>query len=333
MMSKRHFEWRAPVFAAAVVAVLCCGAALAEDLFEGAPAAPPGYENHKQAQLAVMLGKVERVEEPETVPEGLVFHDDLEFAAPEGKPLTLDLYVPEDAETPPPVMLFIHGGGWSKGNKEDYAFYNIAFAKRGYATASTQYRLSPEYHFPAAIQDVKCAIVWLKTHAEAYGFDASRMVLIGGSAGGHLSLLAGYSQDPALECPDTPEGVDTRVQGIVNIYGVVDCTTPVAQEAHQVNDFIGKPYSEAADMYALSSPIHHLDKDDPPTLTFHGTIDELVPVSQADTLHQKLDKLGVVNYYDRIEGWPHSMDVAKPINDRCRYIVARFLEKHLPLNP
>jgi acetyl esterase/lipase len=241
--------------------------------------------------------------------------------------------VPTDAAKPPPVLLLIHGGGWSKGKKEDLAFYNIVFAELGYATASVQYRLSPGHRFPAAIQDVKCAMVWLKNNGEAMGFDASRMVLMGGSAGGHLALLAGYSQDSALECSGTPGAVDTRVAGIVNLYGVVDCTTPVAQEARQVLDFIGKPYPEAEAVYAQASPMHHLDKSDPPTLTFHGTIDELVPVSQADDLHVRLDELGIPNYYDRVEGWPHSMDLAQPINDRCRFIIERFLEKHLPLTP
>jgi len=300
------------------------------ELFEGAPPAPPGYENHMLARAAVLGGKVPAMKLDTTIPETIAFHDDVEYATPEGLSLSLDIYVPKESDTPPPVLLFVHGGGWSGGKKEDYAFYNIHFAKLGYATASTQYRLTPDHTFPDQIHDVKCAIAWLREHDDDYGFDASRMVLIGGSAGGHLSLLAGYSQDPDLECA-AAGGVDTRVQGIVNLYGVVDNTTPVAQAARQVKRLIGKPYAEAAETYALSSPITHLDKDDPPTLTFHGTIDELVPISQADTLHERLDELGVVNYYDRIEGWPHTMDLAKPINDRCRYIVERFLEKHLPL--
>jgi acetyl esterase/lipase len=176
-------------------------------------------------------------------------------------------------------------------------------------------------------------MVWLKEHGEVYGFDGDRMVLMGDSAGGHLALLAGYSQDPALACPNKPVGPEPIVKGIVNLYGVVDCTTPVAQAAYQVQDFIGKPYSEGAELYAQSSPIHHLDASDPPTLTFHGTIDELVPIWQADALHRKLDNLEVTNYYDRIEGWPHSIDLVQPLCDRFCYITERFLNTHLPVKP
>ena len=309
--------------------------ALAEavDLFDGAPPVPPGYATHAEAREALKTGAVAKVEDRKEVPEGITLYDDVVYSSPGGTPLSLDLYVPENAKTPPPTLLFIHGGGWTAGKKEDFSLYCIAFAERGYATATMDYRLSPAYHFPNAIHDVKCAIVWLRTHEKDYGIDASRMAALGDSAGGHLSLLAGYSQDPALECPDAPEGVDTRLQAIVNLYGVVDCTVPVAQEARQVTDFIGKSYAEGAERYALASPIRHLDKSDPPTLTIHGTIDELVPIEQADTLHERLDELGIENYYDRIEGWPHSLDLAQPLFERCVYDTARFLEEHLPLKP
>ena len=302
----------------------------AEELFEGAPPAPPGYEDHRAAQTAVLTGKVATVDADIDLPENIAFHDDLVYATRDGMELQMDLYVPKNAKTPPPVLMFIHGGGWRAGKKEDYRYYNIKFAERGYATASVQYRLLPDHIFPAAIHDVECGIAWLAGNGADYGYDGSRMVVLGGSAGGHLSLLAGYNQDASLECPDGTEA-ETTIAGIVNIYGVVDCTTPTAQAAHQVNSFIGKPYDEAKETWELSSPIHHLDKNDPPTLTIHGTIDELVPIRQADMLHEKLDELGIPNYYDRVEGWPHTMDLVKDINDRCRYIIGKFLDKHLPL--
>lgn len=304
----------------------------ATDLFDGAPAAPPGYETHTAAQAAVISGKVPAVTQREEVPDSIAFHDDLVFAKPGGKALSLDLFVPKEASNPP-LLVFIHGGGWRGGKKEDLALYTIGFAESGYATASIQYRLSPEFKFPAAIQDVHCALGWLQEQASSYGFDGTRMVLLGGSAGGHLALLAGYNNDDELECPDGANIEPGTVKGIVNLYGVVDCTTPIAQAAYQVQDFIGKSYDEAAETYAQASPMLHLDAGDPPTLTFHGTIDELVPIAQADRLHEKLDELDIVNYYDRVEGWPHSMDLAKPVNDRCQYVIRRFLEIHLPLEP
>jgi acetyl esterase/lipase len=299
-------------------------------LFEGAPPAPPGYADYLKARAAVLTGKVAIMTQPKTIPDSIQVTKDIVYASPGGVDLKLDVFSPTDLrDTPKPILLFIHGGGWTKGQKEDYLFYNVDFAQKGYVTASMQYRFSPEYRFPSAVQDVKCAIAWLKEHAPEIGGDPDRMALIGGSAGGHLALMGGYVSDPALHCPDLPNGVDTRVRVVVNFYGVVDCTTPAAQTASEVTRFIGKSYADAPEQYALASPLYHLTKDDPPTLTFHGTVDELVPVAQAVTLHKRLDELGIPNYFDRIEGWPHTMDLAKPINDRARYIMEKFFEKHL----
>jgi acetyl esterase/lipase len=298
------------------------------DIFEGAPAAPPGYETHLLAQGAVLSGKIEAVKEPESVPDTVTFYDDVEYANRDGLSLSIDVFVPKGTTKPTTTLVFIHGGGWSGGNKEDYLYYNLKMAELGYVSASVRYRLSQEAKFPAAVQDVNCAIAFLRKNAETYHIDPENMIAIGGSAGGHLSLMAGYSQDPALECP---EGGDSSVQGVINFYGVVDCTVPVAIEAPQVNNFIGASYEDAPDKYKQNSPLFHLDANDPITLTFHGTIDELVPIAQADVLHDKLDELGITNYYDRIDGWPHSMDVAKPINDRACYIIEKFLAKHFPM--
>ncbi len=334
MITMRHIEsYKRSILGLIFAVVFLPGAFAVKEasIFEGAPAAPPGYEDFQKAHAAVLSGKVPAINQAPTVPSDIEFRRGIVYASPGGVDLQLDLFLPAKTETSQPILLFVHGGGWRKGKKEDYLYYNIEFAKLGYVTASMQYRLSPEHHFPAAVQDVKCAIAWLKKNSAEINGDPGRVALIGGSAGGHLSMMGGYAQDPALDCPDLPEGLDTRVRAVVNLYGVADCTAPVAQTAQSVIDFIGKPYADAPEAYTQASPMHHLDKADPPTLTFHGTVDELVPVAQSDDLHKKLDGLGIPNYYDRIEGWPHTMDLAQPINDRCRYIMQRFFEKHLNL--
>jgi acetyl esterase/lipase len=321
-----------PILALAGLSIHSDGA-LAESLFDGAPAVPPGYADHEEAEKALETGEVAYVELPTTVPEGIALHDDVLYAVHEGVSLTLDLYVPDDAEVPPPVVLLVHGGSWSKGKKEDAVYFSVEIAKMGYATAAVQYRLAPEHAFPEAIQDVMCAMAWLKEHAGANGYDGDRIALMGDSAGGHLAMLAAYSQDPALTCPAKPEGAEPAVKAVVNLYGITDFTTPVAQGAYQVQDFMGKMYDDAPELWEQASPIHHLDANDAPTLTFHGTIDELVPLAQADALHQKLDELHVTNYYERVEGWPHSMDIVKPLCERFCCVIERFLNRHLPLRP
>lgn len=299
------------------------------DIFAGAPAAPPGYDTYEAARAAVMKGEVKAINAAPEIPDSISVTKDIPYHSGGDPRQALDLFVPKNLDAPAPLLVFIHGGGWRAGNKGDYLSYNVHFAELGYVTASVGYRLSPANHFPSAVQDVKCAIAWLREHAKENHIDPERVAVVGGSAGGHLALMAGYANAPELECPDAPKGVSTRVQAVVNFYGVVDCTVQRAIEAREVQDFIGKPYSEAKEAYESASPLIHLTKDDPPTLTFHGTIDELVPIGQADTLHAKLTELGIPNYYDKVVGWPHSMDVAKPVNDRCRYIMEKFFEAHL----
>lgn len=304
---------------------------IAQDIFAGAPPVPPGYATAEETRAALQSGKVARFSPPQLNPERVAVSKDVVYATPEGMALKLDVFVPKEAGEPRPLLLFIHGGGWSGGKKENYLHYNLHFAELGYVTASVQYRLAPEHRFPKAIQDVFCALAFLREHAATYKIDPKQVALVGGSAGGHLALLAGYAKDPALACPEAASEVAEPVQAVVNIYGVVDCTPVYAQKAPQVLRFLGKAYEEAPELYRQVSPLFHLTHDAPPTLTFHGTIDELVPVEQADILHAALEKLGVPNYYDRIEGWPHSMDVAQPINDRVRYVTEKFLAIHLPL--
>jgi len=85
-------------------------------------------------------------------------------------------------------------------------------------------------------------------------------------------------------------------------------------------------------LYQKASPIHFITEDDPPTLIFQGTIDELVPVRQSDLLKKKLDGVGVPNEYHRLTGWPHTMDVAEPVNRYCQHYMNAFFEKYIPIS-
>lgn len=301
------------------------------DILSGGPPIPPGYTSHDEVMKAVVSGKVKLVKAPETLPEAVIEHKDIEYARVGDRSLTLDLYAPKHVEKPAPVLVFIHGGGWQQGNKSDYRVYTIDYAAKGYVAATISYRLRQEALFPAAVHDVKAAVRWIRANADAYGIDPDKIALIGGSAGGHLSMLAGYSDAPELEGETANPRPSTRVQAVINFYGPSDLTTEHARTAPEVTAFLGADFNTAPSLFALASPISHLSKDDPPTLTFHGTLDQLVPVAQADALHAKLTELGVPNVYDRIEGWPHTLDAAVEINRHCQGVMDRFLAKYLPL--
>lgn len=137
----------------------------------------------------------------------------------------LDLYVPNGAASPVPLIVFIHGGGWQSGDKQlGPNSYPLRYARSGYAVASINYRLSDEAIFPAQIYDTKAAIRWLRANAAQYNLDATRIGAWGPSAGGHLASLLGTSND-VTDLEGTLGGNtqhSSRVQAVVDWYGPID---------------------------------------------------------------------------------------------------------------
>jgi acetyl esterase/lipase len=297
----------------------------------GTPAPPPGYATPWLAFVDVGLGHIQPIPFDEPVPSGITQQKDVEYGRLGDRPLVLDLYRPTSSEgMPVPGLLFVHGGAWAGGEKEIFHYYCLRFAERGYVVGTVGYRLAGEAKFPAAIEDVKCAIRWMRANAAPLGVDPNRIGIMGGSAGGHLALLAAYApNDPALEGSGGHAGVSTAVQAVVSFYPPSDLTTDFTRHHDAVVGFLGAPYEEAPERYTLASPLHHLDAGDPPTLLIHGTVDNVVPVEQSDLLAEKLIALGIPYGYDRLEGWPHAMDAAQSVNDRCVALMADFFARHL----
>jgi len=297
---------------------------------EKAPQPPSGYRSMNWIKAAVALKLEKLVDTKPEVPDSIEAFRNLTYNKLGDRELQLDIYRAKSTPTPAPLLIFIHGGAWKSGQRNDYLVYLLAFAAKGYVTATVSYRLSKEAVYPAAVQDVTCALRWLKQHSETYGIDRHRIALIGGSAGGHLAMMVGYAHDSGAFSGDcTADSVDDRVQAVVNIYGPCDLTTPFAISSSVVVKFLGSNYSDAPATYQQASPLSWLSADDPPTCIFHGTIDEVVPVSQSDTLKTHLDRLAIANAYHRLKGWPHTMDLSAKVNAYCVYHMHDFLQKHL----
>jgi acetyl esterase/lipase len=299
-----------------------------------APPIPKGYSDEQTIRTAILLGQVKLVDAANvSVPDNVEEILGVEYGTGGNRKLQLDLYLPKGRTKPTPAIIFIHGGAWKSGKRSDMKFYCVKFAEKGYVTATVTYRLMDEAPFPAAVHDVKCAVRWVRANAAKYQVDPNRIAVSGNSAGGHLSMMIGYSDDPSLEGNGGNGGVSSRVSAVVDFYGPTDLTTDFAREQKLVEDFMGgKTFDEAPDMYKLASPLFHLTKDDPPTLIFHGTIDSTVPIVQADKLAEKLKELGIDYVYERYEGWPHVMDLAEAVNRRCVYQMEQFFKKHIPLD-
>lgn len=298
------------------------------------PKPPKGYPSTHALELAFLRGRLDlfdlEAEAKKPVPEGIRETLDVEYGRVGDRPLVLDLFTPKNLTKPVPAILFFHGGGWSKGDKADYRFYAVHFAQQGYVVASVGYRLKKEALYPAAIEDTKCAVRYVRAHAEELHVDPDRIAVIGGSAGGHLAMMIGYSSDvSSLEGTGGWPDTSSAVRVVVDLYGPTDFTTPYARTHKTTTSYIGKSYEEAPKLYEEISPLFHLDESDPPTLIFQGTLDDLVPVTQSDRLAQHLEALGIPVWYDRIDGWPHTMDITRPVNDHVKTVVSAFFEQYL----
>jgi len=298
------------------------------------PPIPQGYADEQTVMSAILLGRIKLIDAKNiSLPDNVEEILNIEYGAGGERKLQLDLYLPKGRAKVTPAIIFIHGGAWKSGKRSDMKFYCVKFAEKGYVTATITYRLMGEASFPAAVHDVKCAVRWLRANAARYQVDQEHIAVSGNSAGGHLSMMIGYSDDPALEGTGGNNAVSSRICAVVNFYGPTDLTTDFAKEQELVKEFVGgKTFAEAPDAYKLASPLFHLTKDDPPTLIFHGTIDSTVPIVQADKLADKLKELGIDYVYERYDGWPHAMDLAEAVNRRCVYQMEQFFKKHIPID-
>jgi acetyl esterase/lipase len=292
------------------------------------PRPPHGYPSETLLKTAYVLGMIKLIDTNPAVPEDLAVHRGIIYTVADTIPLRLDIYQKKNLHKAAPTLLFIHGGAWVKGKREDYLPYLIWFAEKEYVTITVSYRLSRTAPFPAAVEDVKCAVRWIKTHARQYGIDPERIALVGGSAGGHLALMAAYSEENEFRgtCSDT---ATAHVSAVVDLYGPVDLTTPYARNTSEVKGFLRKSWEDNPELYKQASPRYHITSDDPPTLIFQGTLDNLVPVSQSDSLHLWLERAGVANEYHRLKGWPHTMDISRNVFDYCTWYMEAFFRKYM----
>ena len=221
------------------------------------------------------------------------------------RPLTLDLYNPPGKSYPRPALLFVHGGGWFRGDSRhagtfgDFPGLLASLAARGYVVASIDYRLSGEAHFPAALQDVKSAIRWLRAHASDYNVDDTRIAIWGASAGGQLAALAGVTCGVAsLEPPASPG--DTKppsdcVEAVIDWYGISDLESRNADfgkpnpDKSEEGDFLGcEPALCPIGVARNASPLTYIESMAPPFLIMHGEADTIVSPKQSQKLYDAL---------------------------------------------
>lgn len=204
---------------------------------------------------------------------------DVIYDTVDGLALTMDIYYP-GAGGPWPGLIFVHGGAWMEGDKVPLP---VNPAEAGYLVASINYRLYPAYRFPAMIEDVKCAIRYLRAHAHAYGLDPQRIALVGHSAGGHLAALAGLAGESAGWDAGPYLDQSSRVQAVIEISGPTDLTRQQPGLMEELKASVFGP-----EQWVSASPVTHVSPGAPPFMIVHGDADPEVPVEQAHLLHSAL---------------------------------------------
>lgn len=269
-------------------------------------------------------------------PANLTVVRDLNYAGTQEPRQTLDMYVPKrPTEKPLPLLVFIHGGGWEGGNKEQFGgMVAPLMSDAAFVGACINYRLTDKGIFPAQIHDCKAAIRWLRAHAKDYHFDPDKIGVFGMSAGGHLVSLLGTSGGVKEMEGDVGGNLDqsSRVNCVIDFCGPSDFPTFPGQGSiidpekpgTAVTKLFGGPMSRHMDLAKAASPVTYITKDDPPFLIIHGTKDNLVPYAQAVEFNKSLHAAGVPATLLTGEGGGHVFLSAELYKD-----MRLFLEKHL----
>jgi acetyl esterase/lipase len=290
---------------------------------------------HRLALLAALSLTAATTRGQDPNPVGI--HRDLIYASPGNVPQRLDLYLPAGLPSPPPLVIYIHGGGWEAGSKSNPMM--LPLTRLGFALASIDYRLSQVAIWPAQVTDCKAAVRWLRAHASAYGYDGSRIGVVGASAGGHLAALLGTTaNNPKLEGDEGNPGVSSAVQAVVDYFGPADFTslfkqvTP-AQRANldnPVTHLFGTPLwddgpvSNELAAAREASPVTYVSASSCPFFIVHGDRDPVVPLAQSIELNDALKKAGVDSTLVIVRGGGHGF------NDPASALAAAaFLKKQL----
>lgn len=274
---------------------------------------------------------------------------DVAFLAPD-RTEKLDVYLPASrpAGTRSPALVWIHGGGWMGGTKNEARANNVCstLARAGYVAVSIDYRLGAGA-WPTNLHDCKNAVRFLRARAAQYQIDPARLAVAGGSAGGHLALLVALTGDLAeLEPVGTATpypGVSSAVRCGINFYGITDVpgwrVKPKAgapADTAGLRDSTGKVYgvaSNEAPVLRLASPLTHVRKASVPLLTLHGRSDETVLLEQAESLDRVARERGAAHELIVLDGIGHTFDLEKwgkkPLPRDLRPVVLAFLAKHL----
>lgn len=278
----------------------------------------------------------DRVLEAAAIYSDYVVAPNIVYMTADGYESKLDVHRPRGNSAPRPTVIFIHGGGWVGGSKEASMHAVLPYLAMGWAAVNVEYRMAQTAPAPSGVDDCRCALKWVIAHAKEYGFDTSKIVVTGQSAGGHLALTTGMlTQSAGFDdrCPtlggpagNAPIEDNPKVAAIVNWYGITDVADIIDTNArgYGVRWFAG--VENKAALAKRVSPLSHVRPGLPPIITIHGDADPTVPYAQATRLRDALAKAGVTNELVTIPGGGHGNFVPAQ-RDRAWTAIKAFLDK------
>lgn len=283
------------------------------------------------AQQPVAAPQVQTVRKP--IGPNLVDHRPIEpmrdvvYARRGGVELRVDIYRPLDGSGPFPCVLTVHGGSWRNGDKSRMGAISTRLARAGYLAVAIDYRLAPNYPFPAQIEDCKEGIRWIRSNAARLNIDPARVGAWGYSAGGHLAaLLATSGPGDGLEGPNvSPSAPSTRLKAVVAGGAPTEFRDKPLDNVGYVFWF-GGTRRDRPDLYELASSTRFVTRDDPPMFLYHGSDDNMVPIRNSQLLLAQLQRAGVPSELMVIDGGIHAQVAIHPEAARAAVV---FLDKHL----
>jgi acetyl esterase/lipase len=249
------------------------------------------------------------------------------YCTMDGVELKLDAYYPASANGRWPALVYIHGGSWTGGDKRSPATQGdrVALVEAGFLVVSINYRLAPEYRFPAMIEDAKCAVRYLRAHADEYNLDPERMGAFGNSAGGHIAALLGLANQSAGWDVGPYREYPSAVGAVVDLFGPADLTVLLENNSERVfrNEDL-----------AVASPVNHVTEHAPPFLILHGDNDSLVPLEQSQALYERLTEHGIRAELVIVRGGGHGFTPAdspdmQPSREEVTHLIVEFFQRVL----
>ena len=258
---------------------------------------------------------------PVAIPDNYTKQLDVVYTSGPGFQEKLDLYIPNKTSKLAPAIINIHGGGWVSGSKDQQGGFNPYF-KNGFLVCNIEYRMTKEAKAPAAVEDARCALAYLKKNAKDLGIDVNRIVVMGGSAGGHLALMTGLLENDHRFDKNCADVKDMKVAAIIDKWGITDVWAwAYCCKSHSAKNWLGDKQTDEAFAKTVS-PMTYLKKSSPPIFICHGDADSTVPIEESYLLHDKLKEIGIKTDLMVVPHSGHSLVGAK---DQLKVMDERIL--------